>query len=127
MASNIRLSPKGSEGGLGKTSLRYFSLPTIDLQCLACRLEMEGSRGSYVIANTGLFVFFSMFLFFRAACLGTFLAFSIAELTAFSEYPLSKSWDLSSSNLMSLFFGSEQILTILSPKDFGMAAVVCFG
>ena len=53
--------------GEGKTSAKYWFLVTIVLQCLACSLVMEGSLGSYVTANTGLF-FSSFHWYFFKGC-----------------------------------------------------------
>ena len=65
-------------GGLGNTSFRCWFWPTIDRQCLACRLEIEGSLGLYFNANTGLLVCFCLFFCLRAANLGIFLTLSRA-------------------------------------------------
>ena len=73
---------KSVKGGWGMTYAIYSSWYVIDLQCLACIFVIEGSRGSYLRANIGLFVplcFFLMTLL-RPFCLGTDLALSIAEL-----------------------------------------------
>ena len=61
-------------GGEGKTSAKCWFLLTIVLQCLVCSLVMEGSLGSYVTANTGLFFFLLIGTLFRAASLGILFA-----------------------------------------------------
>ena len=90
---------KAVSGGLGNTSFRCWFWPSIDRQCLACTLKIEGSLGSYVTAKTGLLVCFCLFVSLRAANLGIFLTLSRAESTKLSEYPLSRSCDFISSRL----------------------------
>ena len=64
----IRSSPKffgrlkSVRGGLGKQCAKYWSWLTIDLQCLACIVGIEGSLGSNLITNIGPFsIFFFSF------------------------------------------------------------------
>ena len=66
------------------------------------------SLGSYVRANTGIFFFQCNF----------------SESNMFSGYPFSKRSSFSSTILLYIFSGSEQILTILKCKDIGFALVV---
>ena len=63
------------------------------------------------MAKTGLFSCSDLVLLLRASFLGIPLALLRAKTTVF----------------FSLISGSEQILTILKPSDFGMALVVVFG
>ena len=51
------------KGGSSKTSLWYEYCTPIDLQCLATIIGIEGSRGSYFMANTGRFFLFFSFHF----------------------------------------------------------------
>ena len=83
VASNIWLSPIPSPGRLWNTSARYLLFDTIDLQCLACRLDIGGSLGSNVVAKTGFFVFVDVCFLFKAAFLGTCFALSIGESILF--------------------------------------------
>ena len=69
--------------GEGKTSAKYWFLFTIVLQCLACKLVMEGNLDLYVTANTGLLFLLLAGTFLRAASLGTFFAFAKAVSTIF--------------------------------------------
>ena len=96
-------------------------------QCFACRLVIEGSLGSNVVAKTGLFSCSGLVLLLRASFLGTALALLRAKTTVFSLCPRFSKSCLVSSSLLSLMSGSEKILTILNPSDFGMALVVVFG
>ena len=58
-------------GGDGNTSARYLFLFTIERQCLACILLIDGSLGSYVITKTGLFLVDFGLISLRAISLGT--------------------------------------------------------
>ena len=70
---------KAVSGGSGKHSARCWSC-TIDRQCLACILAMDGSLGSYLVAKTGLFDA----LFLCATFLGIFFALLISQSSSLS-------------------------------------------
>ena len=99
----------------------------IVLQCLLIIPAIEGSRGSYVITNTGLVLVLFLTTLFRASNLGISLALFIAALTTPILYCLDKSRDFNSSNLFSLDSGRENILTILNAKENGIFCVTCAG
>ena len=68
------------KGFSGKHSFKYWFLLTMDLQCFACIVCIEGSLGSYLIANNGLLFFFVFFFdLIRASFLGIDVALFRAE------------------------------------------------
>ena len=88
---------------------------------------MEGRLGSKVVANTGLLILIFGCFRARAAFVRTFAAFLRAESMLSSLYPLFIKSTFSSLNLRSLVSSSEQVLTILNPKDIVIYSVVDIG
>ena len=118
---------KAVRGGWLKHSARYLSWVFIVLQCFAINGCIGGILGSYFIANIGRTSDFFFLTFRSAIFLGIFRAFSILLSTRLSGYFLASKSSFRSDNLLSLFSGLVQILTILRLKEYGIDFVVNFG
>ena len=79
------------------------------------------------MAKTDLCVVLFLTTFSKASILGMTLAFSMAASTQPGLYPLARSKDFNSLNLVSLASGCEHILTILRAREKGIFSVTWAG